>query len=245
MSISRYLCQQVETSADLEAAQQLRHRCFFNGLDGLDRDRFDDVCQHFNVIDAVTGKVVCCFRLLPLSGGAELGQSYCAQFYDLGRLGAFPNPMAELGRFCIDPDSSDPDILRVAWAKLTRYVDEKSIEMLFGCSSFQGTEPKFYDASFALLQSQHQAPKKWSPLSKAKETYEFADMVGGIVDRKAANRLLPSLLRTYLLMGGWVSDHAVIDRHLNTLHVFTGLEIAAIPEGRKRLLRADAGRFTA
>jgi len=26
----------------------------------------------------------------------------------------------------------------------------------------------------------------------------------------------------------------VIDRRLKTLHVFTGLEIAAIPEGRKR-----------
>ena len=36
---------------------------------------------------------------------------------------------------------------------------------------------------------------------------------------------MPPLLRTYLLMGGWVSDHAVVDRHMDTLHVFTGLEI--------------------
>jgi hypothetical protein len=41
-------------------------------------------------------------------------------------------------------------------------------------------------------------------------------------------------------MGGWVSDHAVIDRQMNTLHVFTGLEIAAIPPNRARLLRALA-----
>jgi len=38
-------------------------------------------------------------------------------------------------------------------------------------------------------------------------------------------------------MGGWVSDHAVVDRQLKTLHVFTGLSIDAIPEARKRLLR--------
>ena len=43
-----------------------------------------------------------------------------------------------------------------------------------------------------------------------------------------------------LAMGGWVSDHAVIDRQMNTLHVFTGLEISAIPAARKRLLRAVA-----
>ena len=42
-------------------------------------------------------------------------------------------------------------------------------------------------------------------------------------------------------MGGWVSDHAVIDARMNTLHVFTGVEIAAIPPARKRLLRAVAG----
>ena len=52
---------------------------------------------------------------------------------------------------------------------------------------------------------------------------------------------MPPLLRTYLLMGGWVSDHAVVDRHMNTLHVFTGLEINAIPPARKRLLRGVAG----
>ena len=52
---------------------------------------------------------------------------------------------------------------------------------------------------------------------------------------------MPPLLRTYLMMGGWVSDHAVVDTDLNTLHVFTGLEIAAVPPSRARLLRAVAG----
>jgi len=51
---------------------------------------------------------------------------------------------------------------------------------------------------------------------------------------------MPPLLRTYLLMGGWVSDHAVVDDDLNTLHVFTGLEIKGIPPMRQKLLRASA-----
>ena len=53
---------------------------------------------------------------------------------------------------------------------------------------------------------------------------------------------MPPLLRSYLMMGGWVSDHAVVDRQLNTLHVFTGLEIKAIPPARARLLRSAAGQ---
>ena len=60
-------------------------------------------------------------------------------------------------------------------------------------------------------------------------------------DARAALRLIPPLLRTYLSMGGWVSDHAVIDRQMNTLHVFTGVETAAIPAARARALRAIAG----
>ena len=39
-------------------------------------------------------------------------------------------------------------------------------------------------------------------------------------------------------MGGWVSDHAVVDNDLGTLHVFTGVEISRIPAARARLLRA-------
>jgi hypothetical protein len=45
-------------------------------------------------------------------------------------------------------------------------------------------------------------------------------------------------LKTYLMMGGWVSDHAVVDAQMNTLHVFTGVEIGSIPPARQRLLRA-------
>jgi hypothetical protein len=33
----------------------------------------------------------------------------------------------------------------------------------------------------------------------------------------------------------------VIDRRMGTLHVFTGVEISAIPAARQRLLRALAG----
>ncbi|HHB81042.1 MAG TPA: ornithine-acyl-ACP acyltransferase, partial [Aliiroseovarius sp.] len=37
-----------------------------------------------------------------------------------------------------------------------------------------------------------------------------------------------------------VSDHVVVDDALRTLHVFTGLEIAAVPRARARALRALA-----
>ena len=48
---------------------------------------------------------------------------------------------------------------------------------------------------------------------------------------------MPPLLRGYLSLGGWVSDHAVIDEDLDTLHVFTGVEIRNVPNRIAILLR--------
>ena len=149
--------------------------------------------------------------------------------------------MVEMGRFCVDPACRDPDVVRVAWAALTRYVDAAGVEMLFGCASFAGTETAEYLDAFAMLKARHLAPKRWLPRVKAPDVFRFAARLRRKPDLKKAMLRMPPLLRTYLLMGGWVSDHAVVDKKLNTLHVFTGVEVAAIPPARKRLLRAVAG----
>ena len=125
---------------------------------------------------------------------------------------------------------------------MTRFVDENGVEMLFGCSSFKGTDAELYADAFAMLKDRHLAPRRWLPRVKAPSVFRFAQKLRlRKPDAKLAMLGMPPLLRTYLLMGGWVSDHAVVDAQMNTLHVFTGLEIAAIPPTRKRLLRATAG----
>ncbi len=239
----RFRARQAECDKDIAAAQALRALAF-HGTDvpvGLDHDQFDPLCTHYLVEDRDSGTLVCCYRVLPLANGADIAGSYSAQFYDLSGLSAFPDPMVELGRFCIHPDWQDPDILRVAWGALTRYVDDKKVEIMFGCSSFPGTDEAGYLDAFALLKDRHLAPEHMSPRVKAPQIFPYADKLRIYPpDAKAGMQVMPPLLRTYLLMGGWVSDHAVVDHHMNTLHVFTGLEIRAIPDTRKRLLRAVA-----
>ncbi|MEL6206095.1 MAG: GNAT family N-acyltransferase [Pseudomonadota bacterium] len=237
----RYAARFVSTAEDLEAALALRALCFRGGAP--DGDEFDKVCHHALVEEVKTGRLVCTFRMLPLAGGTEIGQSYSAQHYDLARLETFEGPMVEMGRFCIHPDVKDADVLRVAWGAMTRFVDEAGVAMLFGCSSFHGTEADGYLDAFALLRDRHLAPKRWLPRVKAPNVFRFARgrAAPKTPDAKRAMLGMPPLLRTYLLMGGWVSDHAVVDRDLGTLHVFTGLEIAAIPPARARLLRGVAG----
>lgn len=234
-----YRARLARSAEDLQNAQHLRGRCF--GTEGPDCDAFDEICSHVLIEDRSSGTLLCCFRMLVLTQGTQIDQSYSAQFYDLAALHDFPGPMVEMGRFCIDPAYTDPDILRIAWGAMTRFVDANEIQMLFGCSSFAGTETKEYLDAFAMLKARHLAPKRWLPRVKAPNVFRFAARLRRKPDVKKAMLRMPPLLRTYLLMGGWVSDHAVVDRQLNTLHVFTGVEIGAIPPARKKLLRAVAG----
>ena len=232
---------------DVEAAQRLRHRAFIAGREsaasptrdqGLDADALDAACDHMLVERRRDGALVCCFRMMPLRSGAEIDRTYSAQYYNLEALRAYPAPMMEMGRFCIAPGLTDPDILRVAWGAMAAYVDENGVEMLFGCSSFDGTEGEAYMDAFALLKARHLAPKRWLPRVKAPKTFPFAKLLRlPRPDMKRALGAMPPLLRTYLMMGGWVSDHAVVDKDLGTLHVFTGLEIKRVPKARARLLR--------
>ena len=149
--------------------------------------------------------------------------------------------MLELGRFCIHPEARDPDILRIAWGAMTRYVDERDVSLLFGCSSFQGTQWQDHADALALLKHRHLGPKRFLPRVKAPNVFKFAARLRRKPNAKRANMKMPPLLKTYLMMGGWVSDHAVVDRDMNTMHVFTGVEIKSIPPARKKLLRAVVG----
>lgn len=238
---SRYCARIASSQEDVKAAQKLRFARFREG-DGIDADEFDEICQHVLVEEVATGELVCCFRFLPLADGSEISRSYSAKYYDLSALEAYEGAMVEMGRFCIHPDYKDSAILRVAWSAMTTYVDDNHVDMLFGCSSFHGTDAGEHMEAFTLLKEKHLAPKRWLPRVKAPKVFRFANKLRPRKPNlRLAMRAMPPLLRTYLVMGGWVSDHAVVDSDMNTLHVFTGVEINRVPQSRARVLRTRAG----
>lgn len=256
----RYRARLAATAEEVRRCQRLRYLTFIEArglgcasdridLESVDSDEFDARCRHMTIEETGTGALVCCFRFLPLGGGPEIGQSYSARHYDLGRLGGYPGRMVELGRFCVHPAWRDPAIVRTAWAALMRFMDATGVELIFGCSSFEGVDDRPYRDAFALLRERHLAPDRWRPGAKAPRVFPFARRLRAHrPDPRLASRQMPPLLRSYLLMGGWVSDHAVIDRELGTQHVFIGVEIARMPAARARLLRrgpARAGAGTA
>ena len=226
-------------AAGLASTLPLRLECFRAGQ-GEDRDGFDADCLHLSLHERESGQIVACFRGMLLQAD-QIGQSYSAQSYNLAPLAQFGAPVLELGRFALHPKWHDPDILRLAWAAITRLVDAAGVGLLFGCTSFLGAEEARHRAALALLAARHIGPQDWLPKPLAVEQVRFAEgRSDQVLDLRAGLAQMPLLLRSYLTLGGWVSDHAVLDRDLDTLHVFTAVEIASIPPARARALREIA-----
>ena len=231
----RYRARLVEGPLDMDQVLHLR-RAVFRADRAEDGDAFDARCQHL-LVEEASGHLVATLRMQGCTGPG-IADSYAAQFYDLTALGGFAAPMLELGRFALRPGLHDPDILRLVWAALTQIVDARGIGVLFGCSSFPGVEPAAHVDALALLAARHLAPRRWGPEVKGR-AFSFGRVLAGhpvAVETGLAG--MPPLLRSYLALGGWVSDHAVADPDLDTLHVFTAVEVAQIPAARLRALRA-------
>ncbi|NPD16170.1 GNAT family N-acetyltransferase [Xinfangfangia sp. D13-10-4-6] len=219
---------------DLARVQALRALCW----PGETPDPLDTQAGHL-MIEGRDGRLLAAMRVAVAGSGAALHDCYAARYYDLSNLQATEGPLIEPGRFSLAPGAANWEVLRLTWAALARLVLQMGAGHLFGCASFPGTDWHPHREALALLAG-HQGPDALRPGPRAPERVAYPALTGAVTDHKAALAGLPPLLRFYLTLGGWVSDHAVVDRQLNTLHVFTCVEVAKMPKARQVSLRALA-----
>ena len=147
----RWVARLARDAADRAAVYELRARVFRNGA-GSDRDAFDATSRHMMVIDQETGRLVCAYRFAVYQRVLEALSGYSAQFYDLNALNSSNAKLAELGRFCVDPDvCGDSDIVRVAWAAMTRIVDQRASDCCLAALLFPGQNSIPTGTHFACL----------------------------------------------------------------------------------------------
>ena len=104
--VGRYRARFASSPNDVSSAQALRYECFnLSNKIELDVDDFDTICQHVLIENLDTEKLVCCYRILSFENGKNISRSYSSQFYDLKAIESYPEPMIEVGRFCIDPEA--------------------------------------------------------------------------------------------------------------------------------------------
>lgn len=229
-----------ETRQEVEAAQALRYRVFYEEMHAkptpevaarrLDFDAFDEVADHLLVFDhdlgGVPDSVVGTYRLIRREAAAKVGRFYTEDEYDIQSLIDYDGEILELGRSCIAVDHRNRKTMSLLWKGLGAYVYKYDIALMFGCASLPGTDPRALAEALAYLYHNHLAPPALRPRALA---HRYVDMnlvpATQVTDRQAMSTLppqvmaLPPLIKGYLRVGGFVGDGAVIDYQFNTTDV--------------------------
>ena len=232
--------------ADLEAAQRLRYEVFVEELGGdgplvdharrLERDAFDAACDHLVLVDARRDRarrehVVGVYRL----GRGEAGRFYCDGEFDLGALRRGGRRLLELGRSCVHRDVRGGTAMVHLWKGVADYVRRHAVEVLFGVASFHGTDPGAVAQPLSLLHHAYLAPPALRVRAHEHAYVCMNRLPPHRIDRPAATRAIPALIKGYLRLGGFVGDGAFVDRAFNTIDVCLVVDVARV-SGRGRSL---------
>jgi putative hemolysin len=222
-----------ETDAEIEAAQRLRYRIFYQEMaakptpemaeKGRDFDSFDPFCDHLLVIDRRVGEgaagVVGTYRLLRRSRAADRGRFYSVDEYDIAPLVAHPGEVLELGRSCIGPEHRSRAAMQLMWRGIADYVMYHDVALMFGCASLPGIDPATHALPLSYLYYNHLAPEELRPHALPSRHVDMRLMPRESIDVKAALLAMPPLIKGYLRLGGFVGDGAVIDTQFHTIDV--------------------------
>lgn len=236
---------------DVRAAQRLRYAVFVEemGADGplvdhaarLEADAFDPIFDHLLLVDtrrdpATLDDVVGAYRMLPGDRLGPDGRFYSDAEYDLAVLRASGRRLLELGRSCVRRDYRGGLAMLHLWNGLAAYVADRRIEVLFGVASFPGTDPARLAVPLSWLHHHCLAPPALRVVARPPARAEMAILPPDRLDRRAALRAMPALIRAYLRMGGLVGDGASVDRAFNTTDVCLVMETAHLSARGRALL---------
>ena len=231
---------------DIQAAQALRYRVFYEEMDAVpsrrmaakrrDFDRYDRICDHVLVLDhqRLPGdRVIGTYRILRHEVAAQHGGFYTASEYDISGLlrgQATNGQLMETGRSCIAADYRNTATIQLLWRGIASYMRTHNITLVFGCASFPGTEPEAHAVGLSYLHHHHLAPPEMH-VRALPELHQPMNLIDkDAISMRDALRAMPPLIKAYIRLGAYVGDGAVIDRQFGTIDVFMILPMERVAE---------------
>jgi putative hemolysin len=235
---SSYFVSIATTLADVQACQRLRYDVFNKelgeGLEsshsvGLDRDKFDVICDHLMVREALTGEVVGTYRMQ--TGYRAKGNAgyYSEEFFDFSPYEKLRGQLLELGRACVHRNHRDSTVLLLLWKGILRYAKATGAQYLIGCSSLTSQEPAEGYELYCSLRESFLAPTHLRTV--AQPAHSLPEPEGELVRMKT-----PRLLQTYLDLSAKICGPPAIDRAFKTIDFLTLLDLNDIPVSLRRHL---------
>jgi putative hemolysin len=238
-TFGRYRVRLAQDGTDLIAACRLRFNVFNlemgEGLSssystGLDRDRFDAVCDHLIVEDQEDGQVVGTYRMQSgLTACAAFGY-YSAQEFEFAPYECIRQQVLELGRASIDRRHRSSEVLTLLWRGIAQYAKYHGLRYLIGCSSLNSKDPLEGWSLYRQLASQLVS---FEYITVPTAAFSLPSAETG----PATSVKVPKLLRTYLSVGARICGPPAWDRAFGTIDFLTLLDLEQItPAARSRFL---------
>jgi len=182
-------------------------------LDGYDKDRFDDVCDHLIVEDSTTGAIIGTYRIqmgdvAKRNFGYYSEQEFCFEPYEFMR-----NQIVELGRACIHRDHRSSEVLHLLWRGIARYALLNGGRYMMGCCSLPSQE---IDEGYAVYDSLRPWMAEPALQTVATSTFKMPPRSAVVAEVRA-----PKLLRAYLTIGAKICSEPALDREFKTIDFLT------------------------
>jgi putative hemolysin len=239
-----------QTAAEVRQAQKLRYRVFYEEgpaspnpgrlFARRDVDGYDAICEHLLVLDHAARDshainrpaVVGTYRLLRQSLAEEYGGFYTAGEFDIGSLIARHSGLQflELGRSCVLAPYRNKRTVELLWHGIWAYVLQNQLDVMIGCASLDGTDPRQLALPLSFLHHYARAPESWRAFALPERYVEMNRMSKEAIDPKEALRALPPLIKGYLRLGAYIGEGAVVDREFGTTDVLIVLPVSAIKQ---------------
>ncbi|MDD5574103.1 MAG: GNAT family N-acetyltransferase, partial [Candidatus Omnitrophica bacterium] len=205
---------------------------------GLDRDEFDDLCDHILIFDKTKKTVIGTYRLLLGRRLGAGGKFYAENEFDLSNLGGLKDGILEMGRSCVHKSYRRNAIVMLLWAGIIDYVQHHDVKYIIGCPSVYSTDPADISAITALLKHDYFAPPSLRVTPLPSKAYQSLDRHCRIDGREKEIMLkVPSLVRSYLKFGAFVCGDPVADEEFGTVDFFMLLDVGKISSAYLKRLR--------
>ena len=254
-------CRVAQNVDEIRQSQNMRFDVFFKEMSAIpsaqalnsqrDVDEYDRYCDHLLVLDnsleddGRSGKIVGSYRLLRQDQAPQAGGFYSKSEFDIEALVARHEGkiFLEFGRSCVLPDYRNKRTIELLWQGSWAYVRQHKIDVMFGCASFEGTDPEELAEPLSFLYHQARAKDESQIAAREGRAVNMNRMEADAVDTKAAIKKLPALIKGYLRLGAAIGGEAVIDEQFGTIDVMIILPVANLNPRYVNYYGRDAQRY--
>lgn len=209
------------TPEEIEALQRLRfnvytqdmNAVFPDAVDGIDKDKFDEFCEHLMVCDVRTNQVVGTYRVMSPAKAIEAGGYYSESEFDLSALSGIRPVLTECGRSCTHQDYRSGAAIMLLWTGLAQYLHMHNYRYMLGCASVSLADGGIQAAEVWRAAKDEMLRQPDLPYIKPLLPYPLTELEK--LSAPTEKVKIPPLIKGYLKIGARICGEPAWDKDFN------------------------------